>query len=77
MPRRPTTRPAKLPALVSEGQAALSLRISVRTLERWRAAGCAPPHYRLGPRRLGYDLAEIACWARGRRVAQQDGLPTS
>ncbi len=40
--------------ILTETEAADALRISPRTLQRWRSIGGGPDYIRLGERRLGY-----------------------
>ena len=64
---------------VNEREAAEFLKISVRTLQRWRTeppAGGAPTFYRLGARRVTYRLSDLLAWATTRAyssTAEADG----
>jgi predicted site-specific integrase-resolvase len=48
----------------TEQEAADILKISVRTLQRWRREGQGPNYTRLGVRRLGYSEDDLQAWAR-------------
>ena len=48
----------------TEQEAADILKISVRTLQRWRREGQGPRYTRLGVRRLGYSDEELQAWTR-------------
>ena len=48
----------------TEQEAADILKISVRTLQRWRREGQGPSYTRLGVRRLGYSDDDLQAWAR-------------
>jgi len=52
-------------------EAAAFLRLSPRTLERWRYLGCGPPYLKLGGRCV-YDLAALDGWV----AAQERGAPS-
>ncbi len=51
---------------LDEAAAARFLKISTRTLQRWRVDGGGPPFIRAGARRVLYDAAEIDRWAAAR-----------
>ncbi|MDJ0944574.1 MAG: hypothetical protein QNJ30_14005 [Kiloniellales bacterium] len=54
---------------VTERQAAAFLKISVRTLQRWRVEpppGGAPRFYKLGAKRVAYRLSDPSRWAETR-----------
>ena len=61
-------------------EAAAFLRLSPRTLERWRYLALGPPYYKLGGR-VVYDLGALALWLATRQrcgagnssVAQESG----
>ena len=54
--------------LLMQREAAALLRLSERTLERWRVTGEGPHFARLG-RRIGYRLEDIDAWIASRIVA--------
>ncbi len=70
----PMTRGAAAPKptagalVVMEAEAARMLSVSMRHLQRLRAEGEGPPIVNLGPRRIGYILADVEAWLAGRRV---------
>lgn len=64
------TAPPAPRTLLSQQEVADHLGVTIRTLQRWRAAGMAPPHYQVGPRRLGYDRRDVVSWIAARRVKQ-------
>ena len=45
--------------LLTPRETARMLRISLRTLERWRSTDQGPPVTRVGPRRLAYSVGSI------------------
>lgn len=54
---------------VVEQEAAEFLKVSVRTLQRWRTeppAGGAPRFYKLGQKRVAYRLSDLSTWAERR-----------
>ncbi len=54
---------------VVEREAAAFLKISVRTLQRWRTEpppGGAPRFYKLGAKRVAYRLSDLSDWAQTR-----------
>ena len=64
----PTTTALREPFVI-EQEAAEFLKISVRTLQRWRTeppAGGGPRFYKLGRKRVAYRLSDLSAWAEGR-----------
>ncbi len=62
-----TTAPCE--PFVVEQEAAKFLKVSVRTLQRWRTeppAGGGPRFYKLGRKRVAYRLSDLSAWAEGR-----------
>lgn len=57
---------ADAPLFLTESETAKTLRISARTLARWRVAGGGPPFTRLGARRIAYPLDGLKAWGAGR-----------
>ncbi len=54
---------------VGEQEAAKFLKVSVRTLQRWRTeppVGGAPRFYKLGRKRVAYRLSDLSTWAERR-----------
>ncbi|MGY4227600.1 putative DNA-binding transcriptional regulator AlpA [Bradyrhizobium sp. USDA 4503] len=51
--------------LLTQREAAMALRLSERTLERWRVSGDGPPFAKLG-RRIGYRPADLEAWIAAR-----------
>ncbi len=54
---------------VVEQEAAEFLKVSVRTLQRWRTeppVGGAPRFYKLGRKRVAYRLSDLSAWAESR-----------
>lgn len=43
--------------------------LSITTLERWRSEGKGPPFVKVGPRRVGYRLADFERWLADRVVS--------
>lgn len=55
-------------AVLTEAEAAKELRLSIRSLQRYRVIGGGPPYVRLGERRIGYRTADIDAWVASRLV---------
>ena len=51
---------------LNEGAASDLLRISPRTLQRWRNSGGGPRFVRLGARRIAYRASDVESWAGSR-----------
>jgi predicted DNA-binding transcriptional regulator AlpA len=51
--------------LLMQREAAALLRLSERTLERWRVSGDGPPFVKAG-RRVGYREADLVAWISAR-----------
>ena len=65
---QPNTVPPCEPFVV-EQEAADFLKVSVRTLQRWRTeppAGGAPRFYKLGRKRVVYRISDLSAWAESR-----------
>lgn len=58
------TRETKI--FLDEAAAARLLKVSPRTLQRWRGDGTGPAFIRAGVRRILYDVAAIERWAATR-----------
>lgn len=57
--------------LLSQDEAAASLRISRRTLQRLRASGAGgPPFVRIGDRRICYRASDLDAWLAAKREAR-------
>jgi predicted DNA-binding transcriptional regulator AlpA len=54
---------------LDEAAAAAVLRVSDRTLQRWRGTGEGPPFVRAGARRVLYSRTAIDAWAAARTFA--------
>jgi predicted DNA-binding transcriptional regulator AlpA len=52
--------------LFDEAAAARLLNVSQRTLQRWRNQGSGPAYTRVGPRLIGYRLADVEAWTASR-----------
>ncbi|RWD79761.1 MAG: DNA-binding protein [Mesorhizobium sp.] len=50
-------------SLLTPPEAAETLRVSARTLERWRMTGDGPKFVRIGPRRLAYRVSDVLAFA--------------
>ena len=48
--------------LLRSREAAERLRLSHRTLDRWRTSGDGPPFVRLGKKAVAYRLADLEKW---------------
>ena len=49
---------------LSESQAAELLRLSTRTLQRYRRDGAGPRFARLGPRKIRYARSDLEAWVK-------------
>ncbi|WP_208639116.1 MULTISPECIES: helix-turn-helix transcriptional regulator [Rhodopseudomonas] len=49
--------------LLVEAEVAEVLRVSVRTLQRWRSTGEGPRVSKIGPRRISYTAAAVLAYA--------------
>jgi hypothetical protein len=54
---------------VNAPRMASMLRVSIRTLSRWNAAGIGPPKIKLGKKVL-FDLGKIPEWLANREIRQ-------
>ena len=54
-----------------EAAAARHLKVSPRTLQRWRRDGGGPAFTRAGARRVLYDVVEVERWAAARTFAHR------
>lgn len=54
-----------------EKEVAEMLRVSVRTLQIWRASGTAPKHYRHGYKGVRYKIADVISWKNQRAQSQE------
>jgi predicted DNA-binding transcriptional regulator AlpA len=52
--------------LLRPREAADFLGVAGRSLERWRASGDGPAFVRVGPRRVGYRMADLQAWTTRR-----------
>lgn len=60
----PTRRPAH--PLMTEAEVAALMRVSLRTVQRWRRVGATPAPLRRPDRRILYVRAEVLAWANAR-----------
>ena len=54
---------------ILEQEAAEFLKVSVRTLQRWRTeppTGGGPPFYKLGHKRVAYRISDLSAWGESR-----------
>lgn len=66
----PGVRVRELPAIMSPGQLAKELDVSVRTLERWRAAGTGPEfRHREGSTFYRYYGTDVVAWLENMKPA--------
>jgi excisionase family DNA binding protein len=49
-------------SLLTQDEAAEYLRVSPRTLERWRLLGIGPRYVKLGGRKVACRLADLDAW---------------
>lgn len=64
-PEHPDETPCEEAVLLREDELARRWRISLRTLQRWRAQGLGPAHLVIG-RRILYRRAEVEDYERRR-----------
>lgn len=50
-------------ALLTLSETAQVLRVTERTLERWRQVQIGPKYTRIGPRRIFYSVADVLAFA--------------
>lgn len=63
--------PSEETDLLSQNEAAAKLRVSRRTLQRYRNRGCDGPAFvRVGPRRICYRARDLDAWLDARREAR-------
>lgn len=62
--------------LLDEQQAAAMLRVSLRTLRRWRQAGYGPATTRIG-RFVRYRRGDVEAWILAQREQPSGGPPPS
>jgi predicted DNA-binding transcriptional regulator AlpA len=55
--------------LVTASEAARLLRLSVRTLERYRISGLGPKYVRATDRSIRYRVSDLEAWIASRIVA--------
>jgi predicted DNA-binding transcriptional regulator AlpA len=48
---------------LSENELSALLRVSKRTIQRWRASGDGPPFVRVGAKSIRYELSSCKTWA--------------
>ena len=51
---------------LSENELAALLKVSKRTIQRWRSSGEGPPFIRVGARSIRYQLSSCMEWAEER-----------
>lgn len=49
------------------------LHTSESTLAKWRLRGCGPPFVKIGPRAVGYPMAELEEWLRSNLQTSTSG----
>jgi Helix-turn-helix domain len=54
---------------IDEKEAAAFLRVSARTLQRWRVVGFGPPFLRYSTRCIRYRLRDLERWQQEQRVS--------
>jgi hypothetical protein len=65
--RAPRWKRKRIPGYTPEPETAEELRISVRTLRKWRQLGIGPPYIEVG-RQIHYGDESRAAWLRSREV---------
>ena len=61
--------------MLSPVQTAVSLGVSVRTLERWREAGTGPGFVKTAADKIAYPLDELINWLADQIVFPENPLP--
>jgi hypothetical protein len=56
-------------AFLRTPDAALRVGLTPATLEKLRVIGGGPPFYRVGPKRILYDPADLDSWVRAKKFA--------
>ena len=56
-------------AFLRTRDAAPRVGLTPATLEKLRVIGGGPPFYRVGPKRIFYDPADLDCWVRSKKFA--------
>ena len=56
-------------AFLRTPEAALRVGLTPATLEKLRVVGGGPPFYRVGPKRILYDPADLDTWVRSKKFA--------
>ena len=56
-------------AFLRTRDAALRVGLTPATLEKLRVVGGGPPFYRVGPKRILYDPADLDSWVRSKKFA--------
>jgi predicted DNA-binding transcriptional regulator AlpA len=51
-------------SLLTPSEVAQVLRVSEKTIERWRSKGTGPRHIKVGPRRVAYRVAEVLAFTQ-------------
>jgi predicted DNA-binding transcriptional regulator AlpA len=52
--------------LETTAKVAERLRVTTRTLARWREVGCGPRYVRIGQHKIGYPADEVDRWLAAR-----------
>jgi hypothetical protein len=60
--------PQELDRMLTRGEVARFLAVSVTTLERWGAEGSGPECIKIGRRKVGYPVRALLGFLDGRRV---------
>jgi hypothetical protein len=63
------------PIFLTEPEAANILRLSKRSLQRYRQLGEGPPFVKIGFRRLVYPRDHLLAWAYARRCRSMSEVP--
>lgn len=56
------------PALLTPEDAAAFLKMSPKTLEKWRSKGTGPKSHRLGHRTVRYFQSDLDAWLAARQL---------
>ena len=53
-------------AILLQGDLAIKIHVSERTLEGWRVTGEGPPFVKIGPSKIGYIWGSALAWLKSR-----------
>jgi predicted DNA-binding transcriptional regulator AlpA len=57
--------------LITDRELAVMINVPWPTVKAWRSRGGGPPYVTLGPRKIRYDVEEVASWLRRNRKSDE------